>query len=167
MAKGHATVSTFGSPTDSDNPTRPPHNTAAMHFALPPRKTSARPPAYQIKPRRGGGTGGFLGRLREASDRLHAFRRSRPATALTALLGVAAGCCSCFCTCKRGWQRDRVVGAPVAGAGGRIRGGGDVVLVTAFDPVGDEALWEGVQRNREEYARRHGMRERTALRIDG
>ena len=136
-----------------------------MHFALPPRKTSARPPAYQIKPRRGGGNGGFLGRLSEASDRLHAFRRSRPATALTALLGVAA--VLLLLLHLRGGGSATAVGAPVAGAGGRIRGGGDVVLVTAFDPVGDAALWAGVQRNREEYARRHGMRDRAALRIDG
>jgi hypothetical protein len=132
-----------------------------MHFALPPRKTSARPPTYQIKPRRGGGNGG-LGWLREASDRLQAFRRSRPATALTALLGVAA-VLLLLLHLRAG--RSGAVGAPVAGAGGRVRGG-DIVLVTAFDPVGDKALWADVQRNREDYARKHGMWERSALRID-
>jgi hypothetical protein len=127
-----------------------------MHFALPPRKTSARPPAYQIKPRRGGGTGGILGRLGAAADRLRAFRRSRPAAALTALLGVAA--LLLLLLHARGHIAGSAAGAPVAGAGGRVRGG-DIVIVTAFDPVGDAALWPGVRRNREEYARKHGMRD--------
>ena len=55
----------------------------------------------------------------------------------------------------RGGGIRAAVGAPVAGAGGRVKAG-DIVLVTAYDPIGDKGLWEGVQRNREDYARKHG-----------
>jgi hypothetical protein len=133
-----------------------------MHFALPPRKTTARPPAYQIRPRRGAGGGGsgILGRLGAATDRLQALRRSRPATALTALLGAVA-ILLLLLRLRAGGSGSGGGGgpgggAPVAGAGGRVRSGADVVLVTAFDPAGDAELWSGVRRNREEYARRHG-----------
>jgi mannan polymerase II complex MNN11 subunit len=137
-----------------------------MHFALPPRKTSARPPAYQIKPRRGGV---LDGRLAAASDRLQALRRSRPAAALAALLGAAAALLLLLRLLRAGGRGPAAVGvaAPVAGAGGRVRSGADVVLVTAFDPVDDAALWADVQRNREQYAKRHGTCCCGAARADG
>jgi len=127
-----------------------------MHFALPPRKTSARPPAYPIKPRWGGGGGGGVGfgGFRAATDRLQALRRSRPAAALMALLGVAA----LLLLLLRVRGGAGAAGTAVSlGGGHHARGGVDVVLVTAFDAVADAPVWEAVQRNREEYARRHGM----------
>lgn len=104
-----------------------------MHFALPQRKSSVRPPpTYAIRP--------------------NGARRTRPAFVILTIVGILSAL----------WLLAKTLGTtripstikPTAGMGGPRSA--EVVLVTVFDETTDAPIQEFVKKNRMNYAEKHG-----------
>jgi hypothetical protein len=105
-----------------------------MHYALPQRKSSSKVPAYAIRPNRPG----------------FQLRQIRPQFAALIALGVLAILYLLFNLF--GASSSHLISIPI----GSAYGSSDVVLVTVFRDVEDEAIREQVIQNRKEYAEKHG-----------
>ncbi|KAF2829637.1 hypothetical protein CC86DRAFT_344158 [Ophiobolus disseminans] len=114
-----------------------------MHFAMPPRKTS-RPPPYAARQQ-----SGF--RIPPAVKNL--LRRDRLRVAVVGILGFL----TVFWLLGRIGGGSSTTNAPhlpkVA-----IGSGPPVVIVTVLDPKADQGWTSKIQKNREDYAKRHGYK---------
>ena len=122
-------------------PGRKPHFTYTMHFAMPPRKTS-RPPPYAARQQ-----SGF--RIPPALKNL--LRRDKLRVVVLGILG--------FLTVF--WLLGRIGGGSSNTQASHlpkvaIGSGPPVVIVTVLDPKADQGWTAKIQKNREDYAKRHG-----------
>jgi hypothetical protein len=110
-----------------------------MHYALPGRKSSSRPPAYAIKPNRNGFN----------------LRSMRPPFVILTALGAISTLFILLRLFGSSIPKTPASGEAAAGVGGSLSG--NVVLVTVFDEKSDMAISDFVQENRNTYAKKHGI----------